>query len=446
MNQPLANLLSLQQELREQININELAFFIAHQTRMITSYQRAVVWSSNNNKHISIHSISGVTQLDKYSPYQQNLNKFLTALGKQNKQSEACSRTFIKTEFTQDIQDIWPQDLPENLIYYRFDNTENETTGGYLIAKNELPNEHESKQLEWLSDAYNYSWQSLIKPKNFLAKITHNFGLKKVIITSSVILILALMFVRIPQSVLAPAVITAKKPYVVTTPMEGVVEIIDVKPDQKVQSDQLLFSMEKRDLSNANELAKRELATALARYKKAVHTGFKDIKNRADINILKAEIKEKELEVAYTDLLIRQSNVTAPVSGIVIIDNPEKWTGKPVTTGEKVLEIADPKQIEIEIFLPVSDAINFKVNDSVKLFLNADPLSPLQAKVAYASFDAAITSEQILAYRIIANMDAGQDLARIGSQGTAKIMGQNVSLFYYIFRKPITTLRQTIGW
>lgn len=446
MNQPLANLLSLQQELREQININELAFFISHQTRTIMNYQRAIVWSSNNNKHISIRSISGRIQLNKYSPYQQNLNKFLTLLGNSNKQYKKCSQNFSKTELPQEIQDIWPQHLPENLIYNRFDNTENETTGGYLIAKDQLPTEHETKQLEWLSEAYNYSWQSLIKPKTFFAKLTHNFGLKKIIVTSSVILILALMFIRIPQSVLAPAVITAKNPYVVTTPMEGVIKIINVKPDQKVQPNQLLFSMEKRDLRNANELAKRELSTALARYKKAVHTGFKDIKNRANINILKSEIKEKELEVNYTDSLILKSNITSPTSGIVIIDDPEKWIGKPVATGEKILEIANSEQIEIEIFLPVSDAINFKADDSVKLFLNAAPLSPIQAKVAYASFDAAITSEQILAYRVIADIDADQALARIGSQGTVKIMGKNVSLFYYVFRKPITTLRQSIGW
>ena len=36
-------------------------------------------------------------------------------------------------------------------------------------------------------------------------------------------------------------------------------------------------------------------------------------------------------------------------------------------------------------------------------------------------------------------------LPRIGLRGTAKVYGSKVSLFYYLFRKPITFMRQLIG-
>lgn len=61
MKDALANLLSLQQELREISKVNELAFFIAHQTKLLIEYQRAIVWSSWQNKHINILSVSGVS-------------------------------------------------------------------------------------------------------------------------------------------------------------------------------------------------------------------------------------------------------------------------------------------------------------------------------------------------------------------------------------------------
>ncbi|WP_440615591.1 hypothetical protein [Cysteiniphilum sp. 6C5] len=70
MKDTLANLLSLQQELREINKLNELAFFIAHQSKVVIDYQRALVWSSWQNKHIQIKSVSGITRLNKTSPYQ----------------------------------------------------------------------------------------------------------------------------------------------------------------------------------------------------------------------------------------------------------------------------------------------------------------------------------------------------------------------------------------
>ena len=37
-------------------------------------------------------------------------------------------------------------------------------------------------------------------------------------------------------------------------------------------------------------------------------------------------------------------------------------------------------------------------------------------------------------------------IPRIGLRGTAKVYGEKVSLFYYLFRRPITYLRQHLGW
>jgi multidrug resistance efflux pump len=228
--------------------------------------------------------------------------------------------------------------------------------------------------------------------------------------------------------------------------MEGVIEKIEVFPDQTVVAGDLLFSMDQRDLKNANELAKRELATAMAKYKTAIQSGFEDVKKRAEIKVLQAQISEKELEVDYTSHLLQEADVKAEVAGIIVLDNKNRWIGKPVSTGENIMQIADSNRVEIEISLPVDHAIFFHPGDKVKLFLNADPLNPILATIEYSSFEAAIVNSNILAYQIIASIDRNQSAPRIGSQGTAKIIGDNVSLFYYLFRKPISSFRQFTGW
>ena len=43
------------------------------------------------------------------------------------------------------------------------------------------------------------------------------------------------------------------------------------------------------------------------------------------------------------------------------------------------------------------------------------------------------------------NVDESQALPRIGTRGVAKIYGRTVPLGYWVFRRPITMVRQSLG-
>jgi hypothetical protein len=66
--------------------------------------------------------------------------------------------------------------------------------------------------------------------------------------------------------------------------------------------------------------------------------------------------------------------------------------------------------------------------------------------VKSVSYQAEPTTSGILAYRVKAELDAEDQLPRIGLMGTAKISGNRVPLIYYLFRKPISAARQWLGW
>jgi hypothetical protein len=72
-------------------------------------------------------------------------------------------------------------------------------------------------------------------------------------------------------------------------------------------------------------------------------------------------------------------------------------------------------------------------------------LNSIPAVLTQASYEAELTPENILAYRILADFTDTDDMPRIGLQGTAKIYGERITLFFYLFRRPIATLRQYIG-
>ncbi|MNQ72210.1 hypothetical protein D3C85_869080 [compost metagenome] len=121
----------------------------------------------------------------------------------------------------------------------------------------------------------------------------------------------------------------------------------------------------------------------------------------------------------------------------------ERWTGKPVQTGERLMEIADPHQAELRIELPVGDAIALEPGAQVVLFLDSDPLQRYQARLERSAYEAQPTAGGQLAYRLDAGFEAAPP--RIGLRGTAKIFGDRAPLALYLLRKPLVGLRQSVG-
>jgi hypothetical protein len=96
--------------------------------------------------------------------------------------------------------------------------------------------------------------------------------------------------------------------------------------------------------------------------------------------------------------------------------------------------------------LPVADAIAIQTPAEVDFFPDTDPLNIIQCTLVRAAYEPEKTPEDIIAYKLIAHLEPTSPIQRIGSRGTAKIYGERVSLFYYLFRRPITALRQWLGW
>ncbi|CAK0772308.1 hypothetical protein WCLP8_4850003 [uncultured Gammaproteobacteria bacterium] len=111
-----------------------------------------------------------------------------------------------------------------------------------------------------------------------------------------------------------------------------------------------------------------------------------------------------------------------------------------------ILFIADPARVEARVHLAVRDAIALTSGTEVELFLDADPLRPLPATLASASYEAEMTPSGVMSYRLNAAFSGeAAQLPRIGLQGTAKVYGMPAPLALVLFRRPLATLRQTLG-
>jgi hypothetical protein len=443
MSEMLLNIISLQQAVLEQTSLKSLAFFMAHQTRLICAYDNAVVFSCYRLRFITIESVAGGVVIDKNTPYTHFLQALIKAAVKGKKPTDELI-TYSKSDFDLPLQDIWPKAEKQSITFRLFFDGKNLIGGCLLFRETDLV-EADIKPLDWVMKSYDHAFRQHFLAQNGWTNFFKTMRLSRFAKWMVFLAIVIILCLPVKQTVVAPATITAKDPVQITAPMEGVIDHIVVKPDQRVLPGTLLFDMEKRDFIKAHELAIREFATIKAKLANAISMGFSDLENRADIHILKAELAEKQLEVNYTNTLLKEAAVTSPISGIAVIDHPDNWMGKPVQTGEKILEIADKKHVVVSVWLPVNDAIEFKKGDRVKVYLQRDPLSAIDATVLYSSFNAEKMPDNTLAYKVTAVLDPIKNVPRIGSEGTAKIIGHRVSFFYYLFRKPIMAIRQWVG-
>lgn len=246
-------------------------------------------------------------------------------------------------------------------------------------------------------------------------------------------------------TVLAPAELVPSQPSVVRAPLEGVIGSFAVKPNQTVMAGQVLFSFEDAPLQSRLEVARQALAGAEAEYRQAAQLALSDSKSKSQLAMLTAKTEERRAEVGYLSGQLERASVLAPQDGIVLLDDPAEWIGRPVTVGERILRVATPGDVEVEAWLALGDAVPFADGAPATLYLNASPLDPVKARLRYVAHDAVQRPDGSYAYRVRARLD-GASAHRVGLKGTAKLAGERVPLLYWIVRRPLAAIRQTIGY
>ena len=237
----------------------------------------------------------------------------------------------------------------------------------------------------------------------------------------------------------------AVEPTVVSAPMDGVVAAIHVEPNQTVKAGTPLLELDDTTLRNRRDVAKRALAVAEAQLQRAAKRAFRDAESKAQVSVLEAKVAEKAAELSFNEELLTRIRLDAVQDGIAVFRDPNEWIGRPVRTGERIMIIADPAKTELSMDLPVDDAIDVDEGARVLLFLNVDPLNPREAFLVSASYQAALSEKNVLAFRLRARFPIGEARPRLGLKGTAKIYADEVPLWLFLFRKPISVVRRMLG-
>ena len=246
-------------------------------------------------------------------------------------------------------------------------------------------------------------------------------------------------------TVLAPGELVPARPAILRAPLDGSVDRFFVSPNSRVEAGDKLFQLDLTALQSRFEVARQGLATAEAEYRQAAQQAVFEAKSKVQLAMLQGRLGERRTEVEFLEAQLARAQVVAPQAGIVLMDDPSEWVGKPVQAGERLLIVADEREVEIEAWIALGDAIVLPEAAAVTLYLNAAPLSPVAARLRYYAHDAVARPDGSYAYRLRAVLAAGETPPRVGMKGTAKIKGPWVTLAYWVLRRPMAMLRQASG-
>jgi multidrug resistance efflux pump len=435
----LALLLQYEADLRRAASVNELVYHVANETRRILPYdQMFVLRRAHVGDGFRVLAASSIAVVDRNAPMIRAVEA-VAADWVRGEDSGQARRVDIRSLTVEGLEPL--ADYPfHHWLWQPLTDPDGKVFGGLIAAFASPPGENEAVRLERVGETAAHGWRALTRgqPVRRIAKPDKRQKWAIAIVVATI------MVFPVRMSALAPAEVVAVRPFVISAPFDGVIEEVAVPPYTLVRKGQLLVRFDDVRLRNELELTQERLAVARARVERASSAAFADTSNESrDVAIMRAEYQEAEAAHAYARDLLARSRLTSPRDGIAIYTDRREWEGRAVTVGQPVMQIADPKAVELRIDLPAREQMTLVPGSPVRLWLDSQPLWALDGQLARISYQAQPTAGGVLAFSLTAKLRG--ETPPIGSRGTARVSGRWVPLAYSVLKRPIASLRQTIG-
>lgn len=439
----LQTLQALSHEARVLRNLDELNYLFVNASYKLVRYEQAFLWLGDNNPSAA----SGVMSPTNKAPMVQ----WLADLHRRCLVDHPSGVIEIAS-VDHALQERWGDFLPPFAIWL----SGGEGIGkGCLLVRRSAWTDSEKVLLHewwniWLHSRYalEFSQRSVREPlkvrflRYFKDKDRPWYQRRGVL--AAVGLVLVMLF-PVPMTVLAPGQLVALNPVRVTVPLDGVIRKLEVEPGSVVVEGDVLFRLDDEEIRTRLNTATQALETARASFRQLSQQAIQDARFMGRLAEVRGAILERMTEKAFLERQLGLTVVMANRSGVVSYEPASSLIGAVVSVGDHVMSIIDPEENELEIWLSIFDAIPLPDHAAVKLHLNAAPFSPVKGSLRFVSFDVSERPDGSLAYNLRASL-SDQTTHRLGLQGTARISGNKTTLFYWLFRRPISSIRALGGF
>lgn len=447
----LANLMTLGQKARAAAGPVELGHLLVNDTAILCRYGTAALWLSRSRRIEAVSGIPGPVREAAFTQWTTRLGRAL-ATGDGARGIQAIGAAVP----VDGLAEPWPDAVPGHGAWLPLQapadgpDRRGPMLGGLLLFRQEPFSPEELRVLAgWVETAAHafLALKGRRQGRSGQGRRSLAWGLG----LAGLIGLAALMFVPVTQSAVAPMEIVPFEPGIVRSPLDGVIGEVHVRSQDNVHKGDLLLTLDDLELRARQSVAARDLEVAQAQYRQAQQAAVTDRKAQAELPILEARIAQARAEADYLSRLLERVQVRAHADGVAIVPEPEELVGRPVRLGERLMSVADPAAREVEIRLPVAADLPLPEHASVDIYLNVAPDRALPGRLRRSDYHATVGDDGVLAYRMRAELlpaagAAAPEDVRFGWRGTARVNGETVPLYHYLFRRPFAQARQWLGF
>lgn len=436
---PLLTLIGLGQRARQAASLDELGFLLVNDSKALSGYRQALLWSQSQG----VTHLSGVVMPERHSPFMQWAGKLCEHL---SGKPDLAFKTLSVVDLPNALQDGWGQWMPQQVWWMPVES--GPELAGLLVADDALNEPTLPLWREWVAvwslaadRLRRVESQSVMGAlRNWFREQKQHRDWRKSRLLWGVAAAFLVLLIPVRLTVVGQGELVPREPVVVRAPLDGVIHEFHVSPNQVVKAGDALFSYDNEVVRSRLLVAQQSLAAAQAEYRQAAQSALSDARAKFQIASLVGKVQEKQAELKFLNEQVGRTSVTAPQAGMVLFDEVSEWIGKPVQTGERVVRMADPADVEMEVWVNMADAVPLKAGDEAKLFLAANPLDALKAQVRWVGYEAQPRPDGTFAYRVRASL-TGKSAFMVGAKGTARISAERVPLVYWLLRKPLAVVR-----
>ena len=244
------------------------------------------------------------------------------------------------------------------------------------------------------------------------------------------------LLLPVPDGVGAPLTIEPLVRRAVTAPASARIEAVKVEPGDAVTAGQLLVLLDSAPVEREREEAQSALQGAAGEAGRARADGDVDAERIAQF-----KVAQLAAQLALLDARLAETEVAAPIAGIVGGEDLRRRVGAGVQRGELLFTIAASNGNRADIRVADSDIDRVALGQRVSMALAARPLARIGGKIVRI-YPLAEVIEGRNVFRAVAAIDAGDsDGLRPGMAGSATIRSGWSPLAWQALRAPVRWLR-----
>ena len=206
--------------------------------------------------------------------------------------------------------------------------------------------------------------------RDVCASLEHRFGSTRpgagLLLGIASFAVLLGLIVPVEQHVNAAAELVPRERRLITAPVAGFVDAVLVSAGERVDKDQLLARLDRRELELQALREAGEMVAAQAELRAAMAG-----RDRQASAIARARVEQERAQQALIEHRLERSELRAPIAGLITSGDPLDAVGAPIERGQTMFEIVPDDGYTVNLLVHASDIRDVHEGQQGELMLEA---------------------------------------------------------------------------